>query len=235
MKRTNLIAAIMVLGIGLTGCAATTVEAVKKTDSEKTKIETKAESNKTSKSSYEKKYNDLKEKNSQQAKRIDELEKEVSNLRSGSKTPPDNSALAFKDRAAGLLYFPIYTQDPNTMEQYVGGYIGIKPQDSLENKLRELTKGLSTNYFQNLPMKFVSIQEIDGKKVARIDLIGKKDWENKIFAGSTGGGINSQTLVNSYLQKKYTNSWIDGVVFTWDGEKILTDHAPLLEEPRYRK
>lgn len=161
------------------------------------------------------------------------LTKEVESLRKDSEVIPDNSALAFKDRPAGMLYFPIYTMDED-LNLIVAGYAAIKPQAELSDKLDELTASISRLLFDGRMMEVTEIKTEDGKKVVYVDLMDASKW-NQLFQGSTNGGTHSNALVSSYLQKDFLNDWIDGVHFTLDGQPIEREHAPLLEKTQYRK
>ncbi len=161
------------------------------------------------------------------------LNEEIENLKASKDQVPDNSAIAFKQRPAGMLYFPLLMQYPDDEVLSARGYVAIRPQDPVPVKLEQLTQGISELLFDGLPMAFSGIREEDGRQVAWIDLVGSADWTERL-QGSTGGGITSRALVETYLQRDYTNSWVDGVHFTMDGEDIRQEHAPLLEETRFR-
>lgn len=164
---------------------------------------------------------------------ISRLEAENKTLQKGSEVTPDNSAIAFRERLAGLLYFPVYELDV-TMEASPAAYVAIKPQASVEEKLGELTQGIAEILFDGRSMKLVGIEDTSEGKVAVVDLVDGASW-NQVFQGTSGGAAASQALILSYLQADYTNAWIDGVRFTMDGEAILLDHAPLLEETQFRE
>lgn len=162
------------------------------------------------------------------------LKEELDALKKSSGKTPDNSALAFNQRPAGMLYFPVMTLKADDMSPYAAGYVAIEPQAAVREKLEKLTAGISRILFNGNGLEVTDIKEEEGKQVVYINLVKAADWE-PVFQGSTGGGINSQSLVLTYLQKDYKNSWIDGVHFTMDGKDIILDHAPILEETQYRK
>lgn len=165
---------------------------------------------------------------------ITTLEKELDVLKKDAGKTPDNSALAFKQRPAGMLYFPLITLKSDGKTPYNAGYVAIEPQASVADKLDKLTAGISKLLFNGSKLKVIDIKAENGKKIVYIDLVDADNWIPR-FQGSTGGGINSQALVLSYLQKDFKNSWIDGVHFTLDGQPIELDHAPILEETQFRK
>lgn len=165
---------------------------------------------------------------------ITALKEQLDALKKSTGKTPDNSALAFKQRPAGMLYFPVLTLTADDPTPYAAGYVAIEPQAAVKDKLVKLSAGISKILFGGSKLEVTEIREEEGKDIAYINLINAADWEPK-FQGSTGGGINSESLVLTYLQKDYTNSWIDGVHFTMDGKDILLDHAPILEDTQYRK
>lgn len=161
------------------------------------------------------------------------LHEEIENLKAGQDQTPDNSAIAFRQRPAGMLYFPLFMEGAEDQVLTARGYVAIRPQDPVPVKLEQLTAGISELLFGGLAIEFTGIKEEDGRQVAWIDLKGSADW-TELLQGSTGGGITSQALVESYLQRDYKNSWVAGVHFTMDGEDIKLEHAPLLGETRFR-
>ena len=166
---------------------------------------------------------------------ISALKDEIASLKKGAddNTAPDNSAIAFRQRPAGMLYFPVFTLDAE-MKTETAGYVAIKPQATLTTKLKDLTRGISRILFEKRDMEVVSIKTVNNKKIVTINLKGQSEW-NQVFQGTTNGGVNSQALVLSYLQKDYRNGWIDGVRFLMDGQPIELEHTPLLEEIQFRK
>lgn len=142
----------------------------------------------------------------------------------------------------------LYSKDVNTEEQVILKKIEVDKNISVEEKLKTLANELSQNAFDNLPIDFVEIKEVDGKKIAHFNLdeldvnSGEKtpneyegiNWVNNYFAGSAGGSITEYTLITTLLQKEYSGEWIDGLEFTYKGEKIEFDHIPELSEVIYR-
>ena len=177
-----------------------------------------------------KEFNDFK---TQKESEITALKEEIDGLKKETGITPDNSALAFSQRPAGMLYFPVITLNPDDQTPYNAGYVAIEPQLSVSEKLVKLTAAISKILFNGSKLEVTDIKDENGQQIAYINLVNATDWEEK-FQGSTGGGINSQSLVLSYLQKDFKNSWIDGVHFTLDGKNILLDHAPILEETQLR-
>lgn len=129
----------------------------------------------------------------------------------------------------------IYTIDDNTLEPNESSKIELSTDSSLEDKVQQLSNTVSKNYFDNLPIKVKSIDTIDGKKIATINLVDDNNnkWSNK-FQGSTGGQITANTLIENFLQVSYKGEWIDGVKFLYNDEPIEYDHVYELSETQYR-
>ena len=147
-----------------------------------------------------------------------------------------------------MVKMNIYSKDVNTEEPVIVNTIEINSNLSLEEKLDLLAENLSKEVFNDLPIEFVEIKEIDGKKIALFNLneLGEnagditfdkyqgKNWVNNYFAGSAGGGITEYTLIETLLQRDYSGEWIDGVEFTYKNSNIEFDHVPSLGEVNYR-
>lgn len=170
----------------------------------------------------------MKEKSSDQEKSIEKLKEEIKNKNST---------------------YPIYSADINTYakEAHFGTYIA--DDLPLKDKLGTLAKTLSEVYFSNLPIEVLEITEVDGKKVAVINLKESEEnqkvtdnlefkgqsWSRNYFQGSTGGNITSVELIETFLQKDYKGQWVDGVKFLYNNKNINFDHVPGLSEVSYRK
>ena len=128
----------------------------------------------------------------------------------------------------------LYSKDVNTDEQVIIGEVEVNEELSLEEKIEKLSEGLSEKAFDNLPIEFVKINNIEGKKVAlfNLDELGNNatditfdkyegiNWINNYFAGSAGGSVTEYTLITTLLQRNYTGEWIDGIEFTYKNSKI---------------
>ena len=142
----------------------------------------------------------------------------------------------------------LYSKDANTDEQVVIGTIDVDENLSLEEKIEKLSNELSEKVFDSLPIEFVKINNVEGKKIALFNLneLGNNatditfdkyegiNWVNNYFAGSAGGSVTEYTLITTLLQKNYTGEWIDGIEFTYKNYKIEFDHVPGLGEISYR-
>ena len=142
----------------------------------------------------------------------------------------------------------LYSKDVNTDEQVIIGEVEVNEELSLEEKIEKLSEGLSEKAFDNLPIEFVKINNIEGMKVSlfNLDELGNNatditfdkyegiNWINNYFAGSAGGSVTEYTLITTLLQRNYTGEWIDGIEFTYKNSKIEFDHVPALGEVSYR-
>ena len=131
----------------------------------------------------------------------------------------------------------IYTIDENSLEPNESSTIEVNETLSLEDKLKALAKEVSEKKFDKLSIEVKSIDTVDGKKVATINLTdsGTKKWVPK-FQGSTGGSVTANTLIENFLQSnnKSKGEWIDGVKFLYNNEKIEYEHVADLSTTKYR-
>lgn len=149
-------------------------------------------------------------------------------------TNPSNSSNKTKENKIKLS---IYSIDENSLEPNESSNFELDANSSLENKLKQLSKTLSEKKFDNLPIQVKSIDTVNGKKVATINLTdsNSKKWSSK-FQGSTGGAVTANTLIENFLQanNKSKGEWIDGVKFLYDNEKIEYEHASNLSDIQYK-
>ncbi|AJG97737.1 hypothetical protein [Clostridium beijerinckii] len=130
----------------------------------------------------------------------------------------------------------IYSIDDNSLEPNQSGTIEVNENSTLQDKLKELAKAVSEKKFDNLPIEVKSIDTVNGKKVATINLTdsNNKKWVPK-FQGSTGGSVTANTLIENFLQSnnKSKGEWIDGVKFLYNNETIEYEHASDLSTVKY--
>ncbi|OOB80551.1 MAG: hypothetical protein BEN19_04345 [Epulopiscium sp. Nuni2H_MBin003] len=138
----------------------------------------------------------------------------------------------------------IYTLDYDTMENMVIDEImyveNINPSSITSNdimvNMQQIADSLSENIFQGMPIVATEILEVADNKIIVIDLQDKKsknlytsEWNN-FFQGSTGGLITTASLEETFLQRDYTQDWVDGVQFLYNGQSIPElDHINLSE------
>jgi len=207
MTKKLIIATVLMLSVALVSCKSNTGE-TNKNDSKPT-----VEDNSANNSSDNSKDNNK-----------DEKDDKTDNTNNEGKENPSN-----KEELS------IYTIDDNTLEPNESSKMEISTDSSLEDKVQELSNTVSKNFFDNLPIKLKSIDNIDGKKIATINLIddNSNKWSSK-FQGSTGGQITANTLIENFLQVTYKGEWIDGVTFLYNDEPIEYDHVYELSETQYR-
>lgn len=153
---------------------------------------------------------------------------------SSSETANNKSS---EDAKVNKIKLSIYSIDENSLEPNESSTIEVDQNLSLEDKLKQLCTTLSEKKFDNLSLEVKSIDTINGKKVATINLTdaNNKKWSQK-FQGSTGGAVTTNTLIENFLQSsnKSRGEWIDGVKFLYNNEKIEYEHASDLSDIQYR-
>jgi hypothetical protein len=185
----------------------------------------------------------LKEKNA-------ELEKSINSLNDTLKEYENRKAKE-KEEHAELRnnMYPIYTANVDTYKKEVGTYIYVPKEADLKEKLINLAKGLSEVYFNNLPIEFVNIEEVDKNKILVVNLRESEDnqgitdpskfkgatWATNHLQGSTGGAQTSTMLIETMLQKEHEGEWVDGVKFLYNNATCEFEHAPNLANINYRK
>lgn len=143
-------------------------------------------------------------------------------------------------------FFPLYTKDANTGENYFGSFCIVSKNLSLKDKLEKVAHTISADFFGGLPMNVLDIKLESGKKIAYINLEDKvtKDnsddyhpetWAHPHFDGTTGGFITTLELTYSILSPEYDGEWIDGVQFLYNGKSVDSQHAEGLLKTVYRK
>lgn len=131
----------------------------------------------------------------------------------------------------------IYSIDENSLEPNESGNIEVNENSSVEDKLKALAKELSEKKFDKLSIEVKSIDKVDGKKVATINLADSdaKKWVPK-FQGSTGGAVTANTLIENFLQSNNKNKgeWVDGVKFLYNNKPIEYEHVEDLATTHYK-
>lgn len=128
----------------------------------------------------------------------------------------------------------LFTADADTYVKKEEGTIQVDESLSIEKKLTLIANELSKTQFENLPIEVQGIEEIDGKKIAIINLLEKeqsdeqgKNWIQYLNAGSTGSRMTLIVFEESFLQKDLAQEWIDGIKIIHEGENIEEmDHFP---------
>ena len=130
---------------------------------------------------------------------------------------------------------PVFgAEEDGTMVQV--STVVVKTDEPLINKMTMMANELSDKFFEGLEMEAEEIRTIDGKEILVVDLkegsgaVGEKSWVYDYFQGSTGGLVTETALTETFLQREYGGRWIEGVLFTLDGESIEFDHVPNLKD-----
>lgn len=155
-------------------------------------------------------------------KNIENKVPSVNNTQGENKFDTDNKENEVSNANQSKL--KILSKDANTNETIVTGSVSIDEKLSIEDKLNLVISEVSKVQFENAPIKCLKIKD----NIAYIDISedqNKKFWSNRFFQGSTGANITCYTLVESLLQREYKGEWIDGIYFTYGGEKdVEFDH-----------
>jgi len=170
--------------------------------------------------------------------------KDTNNSNSNSNTTVEqnkdsnsSSDTSKEEAKVNKIKLSIYTIDENSLEPNQSSTLEVNESLSLEDKLKELSKTVSEKKFDKLTIEVKSIDTVNGKKVATINLAdsGTNKWVPK-FQGSTGGAVTSNTLIENFLQSnnKSRGEWIDGVKFLYNNETIEYDHVSDLSTIKYR-
>ncbi|AWK51214.1 hypothetical protein DIC82_09345 [Clostridium beijerinckii] len=154
-----------------------------------------------------------------------------------NKDSNSSSDTSKEEAKVNKIKLSIYTIDENSLEPNESSTLEVDESLSLEDKLKELSKTVSEKRFDKLAIEVKSIDTVNGKKVATINLAdsGTNKWVPK-FQGSTGGAVTSNTLIENFLQSnnKSRGEWIDGVKFLYNNEAIEYDHVSDLSTVKYR-
>lgn len=154
-----------------------------------------------------------------------------------SKTETESKPQSDTKETDSKIKFSIYAIDENSLEPNEVSSISLESNLSLNDKLAKLSNAISKTNFDGLNLEVKSIDTVNGKKVATINLAdsGDKTWVPK-FQGSTGGQVTANTLIENYLQSnnKSNGEWIDGVKFLYNNESIEYDHVSELSQIHYK-
>lgn len=138
------------------------------------------------------------------------------------------SPVAQPDQAAH--FFAAYDMTYQGSE-VVRFWIRVPDRLSLSGKLRLVSQTLEYVRFHPQHIEILRIERRGGKRVAVINLRdsnSENTWYGMYFQGSTGGGMTTIALTQTFLQKGYKGEWIDGVQFYLNGEPLVDqDHTAL--------
>lgn len=101
--------------------------------------------------------------------------------------------------------------------------------------IKKILDTVSSKYFDGNKIDLKTIDTVDNKKIAVINLTGDEKYWNQKMQGSAGGQITEYTLIENVLQREYKGYWVDGVRFTLNGKQIEDNgHIPELSKTTYR-
>ena len=101
--------------------------------------------------------------------------------------------------------------------------------------IKKILDTVSSKYFDGNKIELKTIDTVDNKKIAVINLTGDEKYWNQKMQGSAGGQITEYTLIENVLQREYKGYWVDGVRFTLNGRQIEDNgHIPELSKTTYR-
>ncbi|MCR6514944.1 hypothetical protein M4I33_08655 [Clostridium sp. LY3-2] len=146
-------------------------------------------------------------------------------------TEKENSAIQ------STIVFNVYGVDSKETEVKKETELRIARKDyDIKESLESILNTISEEKFEGLKIDVKSIVNEDEKSIVNIDLrdIGNKSFKEDYFKGVEIGGITESILIENVLQREFEGEWIDGVRFTYNGEKIKNNHIPLLEYVNYR-
>lgn len=222
MKRKLLLSVFLMLSLVITGCSSNSTASKPAQDNSTTQSDT----NKKDDSSVTK----------------EEPKEDKENIPSA-----ENKPAAEDKETVTKATLSIYSEDPNTMEIQQTSSVEVNEDLDLKTKLTTLADSISKSNFNGLPIEIKSIDTVNGKKVATINLcessankgitnpadLKSPNWRSN-FQGSAGGQITADSLLETFLQVKYKGQWIDGVKFLYNDEAIEFEHVSNLSEIQYR-
>ncbi len=146
----------------------------------------------------------------------------------------DNISSSDEEDTLEIKQLTLFTGDIDNYTKKEAETITIEENLSIENKLEVIAEELSKTHFDNLPIEAKKIEQIDGKKIAIINLREyqkpsdqKKTWIDYLNAGSAGSRITLITLEESFLQRDLKGEWIDGIKILYEEQNIEEmDHFP---------
>ena len=136
------------------------------------------------------------------------------------------------------FYLPIICLNDTLWKEEIYCYERIPGELQLNGQLEHIADFLSRRLFGGLPIKLSTVEEVDGRRTAVIDLrefedsskTARTSWRGRYFQGSSGGAHTSTRLIGTFLQKGYSDEWVDCVRFLYEGKSISGewDHIPEL-------
>lgn len=177
----------------------------------------------------------LQKENEKLLTQVQDLQKQIEVLKE-----KEEEHLQEPETEESKITYPVYGADLDTLEKEEIGMTESEEGEDILTTLKHLAATLSESNFEGLPILVTDIKEIEGKKIAIIDL--KEDpakeasWMTGFFQGSTGGLMTTNSITETFLQRDLDKSipWIDGIQVLYEGQVTETDHMPDLGKIIYR-
>ena len=204
---------------------------------------------KTENAELKKQITELNMKNTELSKKNDQLNKENETLNNKISEAEVKSSNTDQDAVKAIEgALPIYTADTDSLDKKIYFWVYVNDESTVKGKLNILLKALSKSCFGGLPIEITQIKQVNGKKIATINLKESREnqiinntskykgssWAAEFFQGSTGGSITATSLSETVLQRDYKGEWIDGVEFKYNNKPIDFEHVPDLADTIYR-
>jgi len=135
----------------------------------------------------------------------------------------------------------IYSYNAQADIKTVGFCLAVPNNYTIAQKLNLVADVLMQSEFGRGVIEVKRIEQRGDKKIAIVDLRETKAcpyaWKGQYFQGSTGGTATTFILSNTFLQPDYIGTWVDGVVFLYEGKAINADEWDhiFLHGTKYRK
>lgn len=136
--------------------------------------------------------------------------------------------------------YSVYAADVETLEKEEISTTKVNEEQDLLGTLNALADTLSETNFDGLPIEVTEIKDVNGKKIAIVDLREDESkevgWMSAYFQGSTGGLMTANSLTETFLQRELSKDipWIDGIQILYEGQVTETEHMPSLGTIVYR-
>lgn len=221
MKKISLIAILMMMVFAV-GCGG----------SDDDQVETPSENSEVV--ILEEKVQNLEDENQALIEENEDLKAQLEALENNEEDPtldPDG-------QAEGEEELPVFGSNESG-DMVLASSVVVKTDEPLINKMQFLADELSEEVFGGLEIEAKSIDKIEEKETLVVDLKTPEDenaigWVDGYFQGSTGGRSTETALIETFLQREYGGRWVEGVMFTLDGETIGLDHVPNLSQPSFK-
>jgi hypothetical protein len=141
---------------------------------------------------------------------------------------PDNSGDSFS------IYVgqDSLTENENYYKMFptVDTTVSLEGAQNLTDSIQVFCNIISKKYFRSLKIEFSRIDQIKYQKVLYLNLQENENYTTpseykgeswyQYFQGSTGGNMTMITLVQSLLQMEFKGTWIDVVIYSYQGKEM---------------